>query len=513
MSRGTNNTITKSLTQRLVLSLVSKVYDPIGLVAPFSFGARLILKDIWRVNGQSWDGELAKDTVDRFLVWCVDLPQLAKITIARSYFSGPFQQLELHMFGGSSQDVFAALGFLRAQVFCTSGEITTEVAFVLGKARDAAMRVMTIPKLEKQAALVSALLKREVCRALTVTVDKVFMWTDSTIVLQWINSTNEHPIFIANRISEILENTSVDQWNHVATYDNPADAGTRGMSAEVLHVSSWVRGPDFLRTKQYPFVPNTDVVDNIKLGVVTKEKDDDSISSLAASVTKPQSIHLIPFDKFWSYQKLFRVTAYMLRLLPSHENYFTVDGSLVDPVELDEAERHLQYLVQGESFDIERKDLLDNESVKRSSGITQFTTFIGPHGLIRSSGQLLRLVEIDFDTKHRIVLNACHTFVKVFLRHTHLKNHHQGIDYLRSNVQERYANLKLRSTLRFIKPNCVLCRKFRAATIQLIIADLPKERLAYQSPPFTNTGLITSAHSTSQFVGLPRRGGEFSSLV
>ena len=276
------------------------------------------------------------------------------------------------------------------------------------------MKVMAVPMLELQAALLAARLKREIGRALMITVDKVFMWTESTIVLQWINSTNKHPIFIANRISEILENTSVDQWNHVATFDNPADAGTRGMSAEILQSSSWVRGPDFLRTKQFPFVPNTDVVDNIKLGVVTKEQDDDSISSLAASVTnspKEQSINLIPFDKFSSYQKLLRVTAYVLRLLPSHESYRTVDGSIADPVELDEAERHLQYLVQGESFNTERKDLLDNKSVKKSCRIAQFTPFIGPHGLIRSSGRLRRLVEIDFDTRHPIVLDARHTFV------------------------------------------------------------------------------------------------------
>ena len=196
-------------------------------------------------------------------------------------------------------------------------------------------------------------------------------------------------------------NTSVDQCNHVATCDNPADAGTRGMSAEFLQSSSWVGGLDFLRTKQFPFLPNTDVVDNIKLGVVTKEQDDVSISSLAASVTKPpkeQSINLIPFGKFCSYQKLLLVTAYVLRLLPSHESHRTLDGSIADPVELDEAERHLQHLVQGESFNTERKDLLDNKSVKKSSRIAQFTPFIGPHGLIRSSGRLRRLVEIDFDT-------------------------------------------------------------------------------------------------------------------
>ena len=38
---------------RLGLKSCVKVYDTIGLVAPFTVGARLILKDIWRVNGQS----------------------------------------------------------------------------------------------------------------------------------------------------------------------------------------------------------------------------------------------------------------------------------------------------------------------------------------------------------------------------------------------------------------------------------------------------------------------------
>ena len=115
VSKGTNSTITKCLAQRLVLSLVSKVYDPIGLVAPFTIGARVFLKDIWRVNGQNFDDELPKDTVDRFLAWCVELPRLAEKTIPRSYFSGPFQHLELHVFGDSSQDLFSAVGFLRAQ--------------------------------------------------------------------------------------------------------------------------------------------------------------------------------------------------------------------------------------------------------------------------------------------------------------------------------------------------------------------------------------------------------------
>ena len=115
VSRGPSSTVTKSLTQRLVLSLVSKIFDPIGLVALFTVGARLLLMDIWRVRGQHWDEELPKDTVERFLEWSIELPMLAKITIPRSYFSGNFEHLELRMFGDSSQEVFSAVAFLRVK--------------------------------------------------------------------------------------------------------------------------------------------------------------------------------------------------------------------------------------------------------------------------------------------------------------------------------------------------------------------------------------------------------------
>ena len=133
VSRGTSCAITKSFTQRLIRSLVSKVFDPFGLVAPFTVGARLLLKDIWRFSGQQWDEELRQDKVQRFLVWSADLPKLETIKIPRSYFSGPFDNIELHMFGDSSLDIFSAVAFLRARVKTPTGEGKTDLAFVLGK--------------------------------------------------------------------------------------------------------------------------------------------------------------------------------------------------------------------------------------------------------------------------------------------------------------------------------------------------------------------------------------------
>ena len=206
------------------------------------------------------------------------------------------------MFGDSSQDVFSAIAFSRARVKTPTGEEKTELAFVLGKARVAPKKVMTLPNLELQAALLAARQKKEITHALIVTVNQVFIWTDSTTVLQWINSNEKQPIFVANRVCEIWEHTSSDQWNHVATKDSPAHAGTRGMSAEVLQLSSWIKGPHFLTTSRFRFVPNKDVINNNKFGVNQAVTIEDTVS-LATSVKKQTTpvSPLFPFGKFSSH--------------------------------------------------------------------------------------------------------------------------------------------------------------------------------------------------------------------
>ena len=117
------------------------------------------MKDIWKIKGQQWDESLPGDLSKRFNDWCTGLPLLQELTIPRAYFPGPIDELELHMFGDSSQEVFCAVGFLRAKC-CQSN--STELSFVVGKARVAPMKAMTIPKLELQAALLAASLHRKI---------------------------------------------------------------------------------------------------------------------------------------------------------------------------------------------------------------------------------------------------------------------------------------------------------------------------------------------------------------
>ena len=113
--------------------------------------ARLLLKDIWRLNGQQWDDELPPVLVTKFLEWSKELPTLSDITIPRAYFVGEIEALELHLFGDSSQEVFTAVAFLRAKVTAKDSGSTRELAFVFRKARVAPMKALTNTKLELQA--------------------------------------------------------------------------------------------------------------------------------------------------------------------------------------------------------------------------------------------------------------------------------------------------------------------------------------------------------------------------
>ena len=177
---------------------------------------------------------------DKLFEWHSGLPLLGQLIIPRCYFTEPVDQIELHMFGDSSQDVLCGVGFLRARL---SSSHETRISFIFGKARVGLMKALSIPKLELQAALLATRLKYDILTALTDCNNHVYIWTDTTTILQWLNSTENLPVFVANRIGELLESTTIDEWHHVLSGDNPADTGTRGISSEALKDSSWVVGP------------------------------------------------------------------------------------------------------------------------------------------------------------------------------------------------------------------------------------------------------------------------------
>ena len=96
----------------------------------------------------------------------------------------------------------------------------------------------------------------------------------------------------------------------------------------------------------------------------------------------------------------------MLRMLPSHKHFRGKDLRITDPTELDIAESKLIHFAQMKSFPVELKTLTAGKPIKNSSKIATYSPFIGPAGIIRATGRIVRLVNTEFGTKHPIILDA-----------------------------------------------------------------------------------------------------------
>ena len=282
--------------------------------------------------------------------------------------------------------------------------------------------------------------------------------------------------------------TTVDEWTHVPTADNPADAGTRGLPANALLNSPWLKGPEFLMTSDWPFQPSEEI---LKTNLKNSDPHEINIEPVYTETTTntasvSSNVLTLEWQKYSSYEKLLRIVAYILRILPKFSCNRTKTGAITDRVELESAEQKLCFLVQSESFPNETKNLLKSCPLSNSSIIKDFSPFIGPNGLLRAQSRTKRLEVANFDVKHPILLDSQHPAVRLFLEHLHDKHCHQGVEYLRALIQQKFAIVKLRTTLRTIQTRC---RKCKAETLTPIMADLPKERLAFRLRPFTNTGL------------------------
>ena len=179
----------------------------------------------------------------------------------------------------------------------------------------------------------------------------------------------------------------------------------------------------------------------------------------------------------------------MLRLSPKHRHYRTKAKEITDPFELETAQQRLFLISQKESTEAEYLLLSCDKTVKKSSCIEQYAPFMVPAFLIRSTGQIRRLVETEYDTKHPIIHDGRHTLVKLFVSDIHYRYQHQFLDYLRAVIHLEFAILNLRSLLMSIEVHCLICRKRKAKTVTPMMAELPVERLGYRQPPFKNCGV------------------------
>ena len=82
------------------------------------------------------------------------------------------------------------------------------------------------------------------------------VWTDSQLVLDWIESTKQRKTFVVNRLTETSTMYHQLHWHYIPTTLNPADHGTQGLEPRESH-EKWCTPPAFLKQLKYLWQDNT----------------------------------------------------------------------------------------------------------------------------------------------------------------------------------------------------------------------------------------------------------------
>lgn len=322
-------------------------------------------------HGTGWDDPLPSELQPLWERWKNDLPNLEKITIPRCYVP-PGLRKELHHFSDASTCGYGQCSYLKQ----VNEDGNVHCALVIGKSRVAPIKVTTIPRLELAAAVVSVTASNTLKEELGLTDATEYFWTDSKVVLGYINNEARHfHTFVSNRIQKIHLSSSPERWRYVSSKDNPADLASRGSSASEILASSWFTGPRFLWEKEIP--PATDVSIEIQIG----DPEVKRIQSLNTQTLEQQSLS-DRLSKFSSWSKATQAVARLIRRV-RHDK--STDHSTVQ--EREDARCIIIRDLQRKVYPEEIKSLSETTRLLSYDKLFQKDAFLDQDGLLKVGGR------------------------------------------------------------------------------------------------------------------------------
>ncbi|XP_061709504.1 uncharacterized protein LOC133519514 [Cydia pomonella] len=471
------------VTKRIILSHISQIYDPLGLLSPTIMLAKVLLKRLWLLK-LDWDDEVPSDVMRTWNDFTRALSAaLSTIRVPRYVMgSSNYTRIEMHIFTDASQVAYGTCIYIRtindnmevcSRLLCSKGKLSP-------------IKVLSTPRLELCSALLGAKLYDKVIRSINCQFDDVIFYSDSTCVLGWLRmSPNLLKTFVQNRVTEIHELTKALPWRHVSGKVNPADLVSRGVRLEDLAGSSlWWEGPEFLQDvnfdpKNIPKLPNSDDSHDILPEVK---------SNVDLALTAITEAALFPFERFSQFSRMIHATSYVLRFIHNARNKNNKRTGRISVEELRESTNLLVRLSQLESFPDEYKLLTNKQTIKTKHNLSKLNLFIDENRVMRVGGRIGYSQYFAYEKRHPILITSKHHFTLLLFRHEHKKLLHAAPQALLFELHDAWWPLGGRNLARKIFYDCVICKRLRGKTLTPFMGNLPEERIT-PTYPFLTCGV------------------------
>ena len=182
-------------------------------------------------------------------------------------------------------------------------QYSADVTVFNGKYRVAPMWLLSVSRLELQAAFMEVSLKEQIVKDNKLKINSCSFWSDSTTLLQYIhNSSRKQQVFVANCVAEILDITAISQWKHVSGINNPASIGTRAINIEELKWSERLNGPAVLKRQKNEWPQQV---------ILIFALDEENINSAVFMTPTEETKGVIQWERFSIFNRIMNTVAYV----------------------------------------------------------------------------------------------------------------------------------------------------------------------------------------------------------
>ena len=316
--------------------------------------------------------------------------------------------------------------------------------------------------------------------------------------------------FVANRVATILQGSKVGQWSYINSRLNPANYASRGQRASVFTQNKvWISGPAFLSKPERVWPDKPDHLEEL-----TVEDPEVKKGILINAMTVEESTgamqQLIDYFSYWLRLKkavawLTRVKGAPLNLSKKRKeiNELYKDQEQVNkemirykrnliqtcltPDDLRHAELDIIRHCQRRKFQEEMSALQRKEPIKKGSQIYRLNPQL-QDGILHVGGRLSR-ASMPAEAKHPMLLPKNHHVADLILQDAHERLGHSGRNHVLSHVRQRYWIIDAPSTIRKMLSRCTTCKRQHGISGTQMMADLPRNRVVPDEPPFTRSGV------------------------
>ncbi|RXN35876.1 gag-pol fusion poly [Labeo rohita] len=511
------------LTRRELLSQVSGVYDPVGLVTPTKQkGAILVRKAFQEAKkrgvpvSETWDAALSDELREEAIRLFEEYVQLGQIKFTRA-ITPPNSNDEAWAitFSDGSENAYGAVLYLRWH--SNQGSI---IRLVESKAKLTPLdQKGDVIKAEVCGAVFASRLRRYFEQHSRIRVEKWYHLVDSQTVLGAIQRESYgYKTFFANRIGEIQGVTKAQEWWWIPGLQNIADVITRGASPQNLDENSeWQNGPSFLSlpVDEWPIKSAKDLAGTARESIKELQK-----KAFAAALTRSEAKqkeptgeseqtgylnqvqaeprrppaglavrNLCDLKRFSDLSRLVKTIAWVWR---AAKKFLGKNRTLNNP-------KWEAVCSTGTISVRERGDALRDIFLAAQEGINlpnttrdRLVVYKDQHsGLLVCGGR----VQVFEDDQVGVPVLPYDAWVSTLLARESHKESHGGLADTVLRMRRKAWVIRGRRIAQKVINNCVQCRKNRAKKCQQVMGDLPPERTQPTAPfEFTTVDLFGPYH-------------------